>query len=149
MGLRRPAPRRYLRVVATFLFKTEPSDYSYADLVREKRAVWEGVSNALALIHLRSVKKGDTVVIYHTGSEKSAVGLATVVKGPYADPKQDNDKRVVVDLKPERMLGRPVSLSTFKTDSVLRATELVRISRLSVMPLSTEQLQRLLQLADA
>ena len=61
MGLRRLAPRRYLCAVATFLFKTEPSDYSYADLVREKRAVWEGVANALALIHLRSVKKGDTV----------------------------------------------------------------------------------------
>jgi len=147
--LRRLAPGSYLPAVATFLFKTEPSDYSFADLVRDKRAVWEGVSNALALIHLRQVKKGDTVVIYHTGAEKSAIGLATVTKGAYADPKQDTDKRVVVDLKPERPLARAVPLSTFKTDTVLRTAELVRNSRLSVMPLTDAQLQRVLQLAGA
>ncbi|MEO5989414.1 MAG: EVE domain-containing protein [Candidatus Eisenbacteria bacterium] len=135
--------------MATYLFKTEPSDYAFADLVREKRAVWEGVSNALALIHLRQVKKGDTVVIYHTGTEKSAVGLATVVKGPYTDPRQDNPKLVVVDLKPDRQLARPVPLATFRTDGILRTAELVRNSRLSVMPLSDAHLQRLLQLADA
>ena len=133
--------------MATFLFKTEPSEYAFADLQREKRAVWEGVSNALALIHLRSVKKGDTVVIYHTGTQKSAVGLATVVKGPYADPKQDNPKLVVVDLKPDHLFTRAVPLATFKIDPVLRSTELVRISRLSVMPLTDAQSARLLQLA--
>ncbi len=134
--------------MATYLFKTEPSDYAFSDLVRDKRVVWEGVANALALIHMRQVKKGDTVVIYHTGSEKRAIGLATVVKGPYADPNQDSEKRVVVDLKPERAFKQPVPLATFKTDSVLRTTELVRISRLSVMPLTEAQTQRLLQLAN-
>ena len=133
--------------MGAFLFKTEPSDFSFSDLLRDKRVVWEGVSNALALQHMRTVRKGDTVVIYHTGSEKRAVGLATVTKGPYADPRQDDERRVVVDLKPLRALGTPVSLSQFKTDPVLKATELVRISRLSVMPLSEPQLTKLLALA--
>ncbi len=133
--------------MAAFLFKTEPSDFSFSDLLRDKRVVWEGVSNALALQHMRTVRKGDTVVIYHTGSEKRAVGLATVTKGPYADPSLDDERRVVVDLKPLRALGTPVSLSQFKTDPVLKATELVRISRLSVMPLSEPQLTKLLALA--
>lgn len=135
--------------MSAFLFKTEPADFAFADLMRDKRVVWEGVANALALQHLRTVRKGDTVVIYHTGSEKSAVGLATVTKGPYPDPSQADERRVVVDLKPMRALRRPVALSVFKTDPVLKATELVRISRLSVMPLTGPQLQQLLALADA
>ena len=135
--------------MAAWLFKTEPSDYAFADLVREKRVVWEGVSNALALIHLRSVKKGDVVVIYHTGAEKRAVGLAVAAGDPYADPKLGDAKRAVVDLAPGKALPAPVALATFKTDEVLRATELVRNSRLSVMPLSDAQLARVLQLAQA
>jgi len=134
--------------MAAYLFKTEPSEYSYADLARDKRVVWEGVSNALALIHLRGVKKGDTVVIYHTGSEKSAVGLAQVSRAAYADPSLDDARRVVVDLKPVRAFDRPVPLAAFKSDTVLRTTELVRISRLSVMPLNEAQLARLLERAN-
>jgi predicted RNA-binding protein with PUA-like domain len=133
--------------VPTFLFKTEPSEYSFADLVRDKRATWEGVSNALALIHLRSVKKGDTIVIYHTGAEKRAVGLAVALRGAYPDPNVDDGKRVVVDLKPLRALPQPVSLAVFKRDPVLCATELVRLSRLSVMPITDAQLARVLELA--
>lgn len=144
-----PPGRGLLPVVAAYLFKTEPSEYAFADLVRDKRARWEGISNALALIHLRGVKKGDTVVIYHTGPEKRAVGLAVVVKGAYADPDADDGKRVVVDLKPVRTLPEPVSLAVFKRDPVLCATELVRISRLSVMPLTAAQLARVLELAGA
>ena len=135
--------------MAAWLFKTEPSDYAFADLVREKRVVWEGVSNALALIHLRNVKKGDVVVIYHTGAEKRAVGLAVAAGDPYADPKLKDAKRAVVDLAPAKVLPAPVALATFKTDGVLKATELVRNSRLSVMPLSDAQLARVLQLAQA
>jgi predicted RNA-binding protein with PUA-like domain len=131
--------------VPSFLFKTEPTGYSYADLVRDKRAVWDGVSNALALIHLRKVAKGDTVVIYHTGDEKAAVGLATALSGAYPDPKLGDPKRVVVDLEPARMLKHPVPLATFKTDPVLRTVDLVRISRLSVMPLTAAQLERVLE----
>jgi predicted RNA-binding protein with PUA-like domain len=135
--------------VPTFLFKTEPSEYSFADLVRDKRATWEGVSNALALIHLRSVRKGDVIVIYHTGAEKRAVGLAVVSRGAYPDPNADDGRRVVVDLKPARALPEPVTLAVFKRDPVLCATELVRLSRLSVMPLTDAQLARVLALAKA
>jgi predicted RNA-binding protein with PUA-like domain len=135
--------------MAAWLFKTEPSDYAFADLVRDKRVVWEGVSNALALIHLRKVKKGDFVVIYHTGAEKRAVGLAVAAGDAYADPKVDKGKRAVVDLKPGKPLPGPVALATFKTDAVLRGTELVRNSRLSVMPLTDAQFARVLQLAGA
>lgn len=135
--------------MAAWLFKTEPSDYAFADLVHDKRAVWEGVSNALALIHLRGVRKGDVVVIYHTGAEKRAVGLAVAAGDPYADPKLADPKRVVVDLKPGKALPSPVALATFKTDTVLRSTELVRNSRLSVMPLTDAHLARVVQLAGA
>ena len=135
--------------MSSFLFKTEPSEYSYADLARDRRAVWDGVSNPLALIHLRQVRKGYTVVIYHTGAEKSAVGLAVAASNPYPDPRLDDPKRVAVDLKPVRALPKPVPLGTFKTDPLLRTVELVRIPRLSVMPLSAAQLKRLLQHAEA
>ena len=135
--------------MAAWLFKTEPSDYAFPDLVRDKRDVWEGVSNALALIHLRGVKKGDVVVIYHTGAEKRAVGLAVAAGEPYPDPKLGDPRRVVVDLKPGKALPLPVALATFKTDAVLRTTELVRNSRLSVMPLTDAHLARVVQLAGA
>ncbi|MEQ1834779.1 MAG: EVE domain-containing protein, partial [Candidatus Eisenbacteria bacterium] len=98
-----------------WLMKTEPSEYSYADLARDKHVVWEGVSNATALIHLRSIAKGDTVVIYHTGGDKAVAGLAEVTKGPYPDPKLGDAKRVVVDLKPVRAFAMPLPLSEFRT----------------------------------
>src|SRR5262245_3730272 len=106
--------------MAYWLFKTEPSDYSFADLTRDRHVVWEGVSNPTALIHLRAVKKGDEVVIYHTGDEKAAVGLAEVTRGSYEDPKLGNPKRVVVDLKPVRALPKPVPLADFRIDPVLK-----------------------------
>lgn len=129
--------------MAHWLFKTEPSEYSYADLVRDKHAVWEGVSNATALIHLRAVAKGDTVVVYHTGGDKAVVGLAEVSRGPYPDPKLGEPKRVVVDLKPVRAFLHSLPLSEFRTDPVLKTTELVRNSRLSVMPLTPEHFARI------
>jgi len=130
-----------------FLLKTEPSAYGFHDLVREKRTVWEGVSNAVALKHLRTIAKGDTLLIYHTGDEKSVVGLAKAVSDPYPDPKLDDPRRVVVDVAPVRALDHPVALSTFRTDPVLATTELVRISRLSVMPLTAAHLARIEKLA--
>ncbi len=135
--------------MSAWLFKTEPSDYSFADLLRDGRVVWEGVSNATALIHLRKVAKGDVVVVYHTGSEKRAVGLAVAASGAYADPKLGDPKRVVVDLKPGKALPEPVPLATFRADKVLATTDLVRISRLSIVPLTDAHLARLLALAKA
>ena len=134
--------------MATFLFKTEPSSYSYQDLVREKRTVWQGVKNPVALKHLRTVAKGDTVLIYHTGSEKAVVGIARSVTGPYPDPALDDPRRTVVDVAPVRALPRPVTLAQFRADPLLARTELVRLPRLSVMPLEDAQLARVEKLAQ-
>lgn len=133
--------------MATFLFKTEPTTYSFDDLVRDKKTVWDGVSNALALKHLRSVKKGDTIAIYHTGDEKQVVGLATADSDPFPDPKLDDPKRAVIRLKAGRSLPFPVPLGTFRTDEVLQSADLVRLPRLSVMPLTAAHKKRLLERA--
>ncbi len=122
--------------MAYWLFKEEPDHYSLEDLFRDKRTTWAGVENNLALKHLRSVKKGDHVLYYHTGKEKSVVGVVEVVKGPYPDPAHDDDRFVVVDVKPIRRLDRPVSLAEIKANSKFADFALVRISRLSVMPVS-------------
>ena len=135
--------------MANFLFKSEPSTYSYSDLERDQRAVWDGVSNALALIHLRAVRTGDTVVIYHSGKDKAAVGIAKATSDPYPDPKLGDPKRVVVDLVPVRALSRPVPLAMFRSDPALQMVELVRNSRLSIMPLTASQLARLVALGGA
>ena len=131
--------------MAVFLFKTEPSTYSFDDLTRDKTTVWDGVSNAVALKHLRSVQKGDTIAIYHTGDEKQVVGLATAASDSFPDPKLKDPKRVVVRLKAGRALPFPVPLATWRTDAALKTSELVRLPRLSVMPLTEAQYQRLLE----
>lgn len=133
--------------MARFLVKTEPGSYSFAALSREKRTVWDGVSNPVALKHLASIRKGDTVIVYHTGDEKQAVGLAEAVSDAYPDPKLKNPKRPVVDLAPTRPLPKPVTLAQVKADAVLQATPLARQPRLSVMPLSETEFKRLMRLA--
>jgi predicted RNA-binding protein with PUA-like domain len=135
--------------MARFLVKTEPSTYSFADLTRDKRTVWDGVSNPVALKHLATIRKGDTVVVYHTGDEKQAVGLAVAASDAYPDPKLGDSKRPVVDLRVDRALPKPVTLAAVKSDTVLKGTELARLPRLSVMPFSETQFQRLLRLAGA
>jgi len=125
--------------MAYWLFKEEPDHYSFEQLLRDKRAVWSGVQNNLALKHLRSIKKGDHVLYYHTGKEKAVVGVMEVVKGPYPDPTQDDPRLVVVDVKPVRRLDRPVSLAEIKANPQLADFALVRISRLSVMPVTAAQ----------
>jgi predicted RNA-binding protein with PUA-like domain len=125
--------------MAYWLFKEEPDHYSLEQLFQDKRAVWDGVENNLALKHLRSVQKGDLVFYYHTGKEKSVVGVMEVVKGPYRDPTSDDARLVVVDVKPVRRLDRPVSLAEIKSNSKFADFALVRISRLSVMPVTDEQ----------
>jgi predicted RNA-binding protein with PUA-like domain len=132
--------------MATFLFKTEPTAYAYERLARDGHCTWDGVSNALALIHLRTVKQGDTVVIYHSGKDKAAVGLARVTRGAYPDPGLGDPRRVVVDLAPARAFTRPVPLAAIRTDTTLKSMELVRNSRLSVMPITAAQAERLASL---
>jgi predicted RNA-binding protein with PUA-like domain len=135
--------------MARFLVKTEPSTYSFADLQKDRKTVWDGVSNPVALKHLATIRKGDTVVVYHTGDEKQAVGLAVAASDPYPDPKLKDPKRPVVELSADRPLPGPVTLAQVKADAVLKGTELARLPRLSVMPFSEAQYQRLLTLAGA
>ena len=132
--------------MANFLLKTEPSTYSYADLARDKRTVWDGVKSPLALKHLRNIKKGDTLIIYHTGAERSAVGLAKATSDPYPDPELNDEKRTVVDIRAWKKLKEPVPILKFRGDPVLSKTDLVRLSRLSVMQLTDPQLKRVLKL---
>lgn len=117
-----------------WLFKSEPSDYSYDDLVRDKRTVWDGVSNNQALMFLRAVKRGDRVFIYHTGGEKAIVGIAKVVRGAYPDPQAGDERLVVVDIAPHERLSNPVTLAAIKSDPSFADFHLVRQPRLSVMP---------------
>jgi len=124
--------------MAYFLFKTEPSTFSLFDLKSLKKTVWDGVRNNLALKHLRMIKKGDEIFIYHTGEEKCVVGIAKVVSGPYPDPKLKDPKLVVVDIAYRATLRKPVSLSNIKAQRVLKDFPLVKISRLSVMPVSED-----------
>jgi len=135
--------------MARFLVKTEPSTYSFADLKRDKRTVWDGVSNPVALKHLATIRKGDTVIVYHTGDEKQAVGLAVAASDAYPDPKLDDPKRMVVDLAADKPLAQPVTLATVKADAVLKTNDLARLPRLSVIPFTEAQFKRLIQLAGA
>ena len=127
-----------------WILKSEPSAYSYADLERDGRTVWDGIRNAQALIHLRTMKKGDRALFYHTGDEKAIVGLAQIASDAYPDPTASDAKLVVIDLIPERALKRAVSLAEIKGDPAFADLGLVRHSRLSVVPVPPEQWKRLL-----
>lgn len=122
--------------MAGWLLKTEPTVYSYNDLERDQKTVWDGVSNNLALKHIRQVQKGDLALVYHTGEEKAIVGIAEIASAAYADPKRNDPKLAVFDLRPKRKLARPVSLAEVKANEKLKDFELVRMARLSVMPVS-------------
>jgi predicted RNA-binding protein with PUA-like domain len=119
-----------------WLFKTEPSEFSYDDLERVKTAVWDGVSNNQALKNLRDVRLGDHILIYHTGNDKAIIGLAEAVSDPYPDPKEKDEKLVVIKIKPKRRFPHPVTLAEVKNREELREFDLVRLPRLSVMPVS-------------
>jgi predicted RNA-binding protein with PUA-like domain len=134
---------------AHWLLKTEPSTYSFDRLLEEGTAVWDGVRNNLALKYLREMKRGDRVLIYHSGAEKAVVGQARVSRAAYADPGRNDPKLVVVDLTPEGRLPGAVPLATIKSDPALADLALVRMSRLSVMPVTGDQWKRILALAAA
>jgi len=132
-----------------WLFKEEPTHYSYDALVADGKAVWSGVKNPVAQKHLRSVQKGDRIFYYHTGKEKSVVGVAQATRDAYPDPKYPGGTLVVVDVAPVRKLARPVTLAEIKADPAFRGFALVRISRLSVMPVSDAEWKRIEKLAGA
>jgi predicted RNA-binding protein with PUA-like domain len=139
--------------MATFLLKTEPGDYSFQRLIREKRCVWTGVSNPTALIHLRAMKAGDLAFIYHTGNEKAVVGLAKVTRGAFEDPdkpglnERGEPKAAVVELAPVAPSKSPVTLAAIKADPRFRDFALVTMSRLSVMPVGAAHEKALRTLA--
>ena len=132
-----------------WLFKEEPANYSFDALVKDKKTVWSGVKNPLAQKHLRSVKKGDAIFYYHTGDEKSVVGIARAMGDAYPDPNDKTGKASVVDVAPVKKLPRPVTLAEIKADPAFNDFALVRISRLSVMPVSADQWRRIERLATS
>ncbi|GIW82570.1 MAG: ubiquinol-cytochrome c reductase [Gemmatales bacterium] len=134
--------------MANWLFKEEPDHYSFDDLLRDRTTLWDGVTNNLARLHLRNVKKGDRILFYHTGKEKAIVGEMRAISGPMPDPNLDDDKAVVVKVKPVKKWSRPVTLKEIKARPEFADWELLRISRLSVMPVSEEHWNLLEQMRD-
>jgi len=126
-----------------WLFKEEPTHYSFDDFVKDRKTTWSGVKNPLAQKHLHAVKKGDRIFYYHTGDEKAVVGTAKALGDAYADPDDESGKLAVVDIAPVRKLPRAVTLAAIKADAAFKEFPLVRISRLSVMPVTDAEWDRI------
>ena len=133
--------------MSRYLFKEEPSSYSYDEFAKDGHVTWTGVKNPVAQKNLRSVKKGDLVFFYHTGDEKSVVGIAKALGDAYPDPADKAGKASVVDVAPVEKLPRPVTLAEMKADAGFKDFALVRISRLSVMPVSDAEWARIEKMA--
>jgi predicted RNA-binding protein with PUA-like domain len=131
-----------------WLFKEEPSNYSFDAFVKDGKTVWSGVRNPVAQKHLHAVKKGDRIFYYHTGNEKAIVGVAKALADAYADPQEASGKPAVVDLAPVKKLKRPVTLAEIKADPAFSDFALVRISRLSVMPVTDTQWSRIERMSE-
>jgi predicted RNA-binding protein with PUA-like domain len=131
-----------------WLLKTEPQDYSYTELEWEGRGTWDGVRNPQALAYLKQAKPGDAAFIYHTGKEKAIVGIATITSKPYPDPKSSDPGLPAVDLTPSRRLPRPITLAEIKESPGFAEWELVRLPRLSVMPVTREHWNRILKMSE-
>jgi predicted RNA-binding protein with PUA-like domain len=125
--------------MAIWLLKTEPTVYSYADLERDGETMWDGVNNNTALQNIRKMEEGDKALIYHTGDERQVVGLATVSRGYYVNPEQDDPKLAVCDVKADCKLEKPITLAQIKSVPELATSDLVRLGRLSVVPISEEE----------
>jgi len=133
--------------MAYWLVKSEPSAYSWEQLVKEKQTVWNGIRNYAARLHLRGMKKGDEVLFYHSNEGLDIVGIAKVTKEHYQDPSTDDDRWVAVDLKAYKKLKKPVNLDQIKKDKRLANMALVRIGRLSVQPVTDKEFDAIMELA--
>ena len=133
--------------MAYWLMKTEPDEYSYSDLEQEGTTVWNGVKNALALKHLRNMSSGDLVFIYHTGKQRQIIGLAEVVSEPYPDPALNDSKLVVVDIRVIKRIYQPLTLKKIKESNLFKDFDLLRLPRLSVLPVSESYWDLILKLA--
>jgi len=130
-----------------WLVKEEPTHYAFEALLRDKKAVWSGVRNALAQKHLRAIQNGERIFYYHTGDERAVVGIAKAISDPYPDPEDTSQKYVAVDIAPVKRLLRPVTLAEIKADPSFKDFALVRIARLSVMPVTDAQWKRIEEMA--
>ena len=130
-----------------WLFKTEPSVYSFQQLEKDKKTIWDGVANNLALKNLKDIKKGELILIYHTGDERQAVGVARALGGAYPDPGKKDPKALVVDIEAVKSLPRPVTLAEVKANKQLANFDLVRLGRLSIMKVSDEQWKAIEEMA--
>jgi len=134
--------------MAYWLLKTEPDSYSWDDLVRDKKTVWDGVANPTALKNIRAMKKGDLALIYHTGGQREAIGIAQIASAPFVNPKGEDEKAAVVELKVGRKLARAVSLDEIKADKAFAGWILLRIGRLSVVPVPGAMWKRIEELSE-
>ena len=135
------------QLMTYWLLKSEPQDYSYTDLKQAERTVWNGVKNPLALKYLRTMQPTDEALFYHTGKERRVVGIAQILSLPYPDPALDDPKLVVVDIRAVRSLPQPVTLAQIKQSGNFADFDLIRLPRLSVVPVSAQYWQKILQLA--
>ena len=133
--------------MAQWLVKEEPEHYNYDQLERDRKTVWAGVRNPLAQKHLRAIRKGDRIFYYHTGKEKAVVAVAKALGDAYPDPDDADGKLFVVDVAPEKRLARPVTLAEIKADEAFASFPLVRMSRLSVMPVTDAEWTRIEKLS--
>ena len=133
--------------MAFWLLKTEPGEFSFDDLVERGVEPWDGVSNPAALRNLRSAQTGESCVIYHTGDERQAVGLATVERTAYPDPKKNDDRIIVIDVRAGTRLPRPVKLEQIKADARFADSPLMKMGRLSVVQLTDQQYAAILEMA--
>lgn len=133
--------------MAHWIFKQEPDSYSFADLEKDGETVWDGITNPLAQKHLRSVTPADKVLLYHTGKEKAVVGEMAILAEPVADPSDDKGKRVTVKVKAKKGLAKPVSLEMLKAEKLFEESPIVKMPRLSVVPLTEQQWAKIFELA--
>jgi predicted RNA-binding protein with PUA-like domain len=131
-----------------WLLKTEPSVYSFNDLLSDGKTCWDGVTSNAGLKFIRSIQKGDFAFIYHTGNEKCITGISEIVSNPYKDPKSDDESLVVFDIKPLKKLVKEITLTQLKSDKVFSDFALVREGRLTVVPVSKELWNYILKLSD-
>ncbi|MFN6562021.1 MAG: EVE domain-containing protein [Nostoc sp. ChiSLP01] len=131
-----------------WLLKTEPENYSYFDLERDGSTIWDGVNNPLALKHIRTMLIGDLALIYHTGKERQVIGIAEIISKPYIDPALNDSKRVVVDVRAVQKVQQPVTLAQIKQDEKFTDFDLLRLPRLSVVPISQVYWQRLIDMTN-
>ena len=135
--------------MAYWLVKSEPHKYAWDDLVRDGRTIWDGVRNHTAAINLRAMKRGDRLFFYHSNDGKEIVGIAEVVREHYLDPKDTSERFPAVDVAPIAPLKRPVTLAAIKADPALTGIELVRQSRLSVVPIRDAEWERIVTMSRA